>query len=149
MSSKAERIIAVFEAAKGALILVAGFGLLELLHRQARQLAEKLVQHLHLNPSNYYSHIFLDLADNINNGQLWALAVLIIAYATIRFLEAYGLWNGRRWAEWLAAASGGIYVPLEIYELISHPSWLKLLTLVLNLSIVIYMGYRLMFKRLD
>ena len=149
MTSKTERIIAVFEAAKGALVLVAGFGLLELLHRQARQLAEKLVQHLHLNPSNHYSHIFLDLADNINNAQLWALAALIVAYATIRFFEAYGLWNGRRWAEWLAAASGGIYVPLETYELISSPSWLKLVTLVLNLGIVIYMGYRLMFKRFD
>ncbi|MCZ7627423.1 MAG: DUF2127 domain-containing protein [Candidatus Methylomirabilis sp.] len=39
-------------------------------------------------------------------------------YASVRFVEAYGLWLERRWAEWFAAVSGGIYIPFEIYELL-------------------------------
>ena len=40
-----------------------------------------------------------------------------LTYSAIRFTEAYGLWRERRWAEWLSAVSGAIYLPFEIYEL--------------------------------
>lgn len=147
--TQGERIIAVFEAIKGLLVLLAGFGLLRVLHRPARQIAEELIQHLHLNAAKHYPHIFMDLARNITNTQLWLLAMLAFAYAAIRLMEAYGLWYGRRWAEWLAVASGSIYIPLEIYELVSGTSWIKLLTLVLNVSIVLYIGYRLRANQLQ
>lgn len=38
----------------------------------------------------------------------------------MRFVEAYGLWRERRWANWLAAISEGIYLPVEIYELFAR-----------------------------
>ena len=63
----------------------------------------------------------------------------MLVYAAIRFAEAYGLWFERRWAEWLAALSGAIYVPVEIYELTRGVSWIKLTALLLNAAIVIYM----------
>jgi uncharacterized membrane protein (DUF2068 family) len=53
--------------------------------------------------------------------------------------EAYGLWRERRWAEWLAATSGAIYVPFEIYELTRGVSPIKLAMLALNVAIVLYM----------
>ena len=62
-----------------------------------------------------------------------------MVYALIRFAEAYGLWLGRRWAEWLAALSGAIYVPVEIYEITRSVTWIKLTALTLNALIVIYM----------
>ncbi len=63
----------------------------------------------------------------------------MLVYATVRFAEAYGLWFGRRWAEWLAALSGGIYVPVEIYELTRGVSWIKVAALLLNAAIVVYL----------
>jgi uncharacterized membrane protein (DUF2068 family) len=50
--------------------------------------------------------------------------------------EAYGLWSEKRWAEWLAAISGGIYVPFELYESYSKATWLSLTTLLANVLIV-------------
>lgn len=147
-SNKGVRLVAVFEAVKGLLVLIAGFGLLSTLHRQAQQVAEEIITHLHLNAAKHYPHIFIDLASNITNRQLWLLAILAFAYAAIRLLEAYGLWQDRRWAEWLAVASGCIYVPIEVYELISGVSLLKMLTLIVNVSIVFYIGYRLRAKQL-
>jgi uncharacterized membrane protein (DUF2068 family) len=61
----------------------------------------------------------------------------------IRFAEAYGLWFKRRWGEWIAALSGGIYVPFEIYELWRGFSAIKLAALVLNVLVVAYMIYLL------
>ena len=58
------------------------------------------------------------------------------AYGLVRFCEAYGLWNERRWAQWLAAGSAGIYVPFELYELFHHPNWISVGALLVNLLIV-------------
>jgi uncharacterized membrane protein (DUF2068 family) len=41
-----------------------------------------------------------------------------LLYAALRFAEAFGRWRGRRWAQWLGAASGAIYVPFEVVELL-------------------------------
>ncbi|GAA5785290.1 DUF2127 domain-containing protein [Chitiniphilus shinanonensis] len=134
------RGVALFEAAKGALVLLAGGGLLALIHWQAQALAEHLVRHLHLNPASRYPRIFLDAAAQATNARLWALAALAAGYAALRFTEAWGLWQRRRWAEWLAALSGGIYLPLELYGLWRHPGWLELALMLLNAAIVGYMA---------
>ncbi len=126
------RVVAVFEAAKGMLVLLAGFGLHALLQHDAQRFVEELVGRLHLNPAKGYPQVFLGLLENLSDTQLWALAALAVAYATLRFFEAYGLWRGRRWAEWIAALSGGIYVPVELYELARHVTWIKIGALILN-----------------
>lgn len=142
-ASRTLRGIAIFEAAKGLLVLLGGIGLFELVHRDVQQIAEQLIAHTHLNPANGYPRIFLDLASKITDGKLFALALLALAYALIRLAEAYGLWFERRWAQWLGAVSGGIYVPIEIYELFRHSSAIKFIVLVANLAIVVFLGWRL------
>ena len=96
------RAIALFEAAKGLLVLVAGLGLLSLVHRDVAALAERLVHFSHLNPASKYPHIFIDAAAGVTDVKLWMLAGGAGAYAVVRLVEAYGLWMGRAWAEWLA-----------------------------------------------
>ena len=52
------------------------------------------------------------------------LTVLTIAtvYSSLRFIESYGLWRQRVWAEWLAIISGAMYLPLELYKLVRRPN---------------------------
>jgi uncharacterized membrane protein (DUF2068 family) len=135
------RAIAILEATKGLLVVVAGFALLATFHAGAQQVAEELVRHLHLNPAKTTPRVFIQLIDDVFNQQLWLLAALAGVYSAARFIEAYGLWRGRRWAEWFAVASGGLYVPFEIYELFRGVSGLKLATLFVNLVIVAYMAF--------
>ena len=135
------RAIAVLEATKGLLVVVAGFALLATFHTGAQQVAEELVRHLHLNPAKTTPRVFIQLIDDLFNQQLWLLAAFAGVYSAARFVEAYGLWRGRRWAEWFAVASGGFYVPFEIYELFRGVSGLKLATLFVNLIIVAYMAF--------
>jgi len=130
------RAVSVFEAAKGIVVLLAGFGALSLIHHHAQRVAEQLVGHLHLNPAKHYPRIFLDTAAHVTDARLWLLASLAAAYALVRFVEAYGLWRGRRWAEWFAAVSGSIYIPFEIYELSKGVTFVALSALVANLLIV-------------
>ena len=116
---------------------------MRLVHRDVAHAAEALVGRLHLDAAKKYPRIFLDLAANATDLQLWGLAGLAMAYALLRFAEAYGLWFQRRWAQWIAAVSGGIYVPVEIYELARSITWIKVAALLLNTAVVGYMCYTL------
>ena len=75
------------------------------------------------------------------------MAAFAMTYSALRFLEAYGLWYARSWAEWLAVASGMIYLPFEIYELSAGVTAIKLMTFTLNTLVVLYMGHVLWISR--
>ena len=138
------RIVSLFEAAKGLLVLLTGFRLLAYIHKDLHLAAERLVRHFHLNPASRYPQIFLDLADRVTDGQLWIMALSALLYAGARFVEAYGLWHERQWAEWFGLLTGGVYVPLELFEMARGVTWPKSVILIVNagvagyLSIVVY-----------
>src|SRR5882762_7238896 len=108
-------LIAIFEALKGLIVLAAGFGLLHFIHRDLQATAEELVRHSHLNPAHHYPRIFIEAASRTSPARMRFLAGMAFLYSTIRFVEAWGLWNLKAWAEWFAILSGSIYVPIELF----------------------------------
>jgi len=137
------RVIALYEAAKGVVVLLAGSGLLLLVHRDVQGLAEQLVAHLHLDPAKRIPRIFLHAMTSATPDRLRWLAVGAGVYSVARLAEAYGLWQGRRWAEWLGAVTAAIYMPFEADALIRHPGAEPLVALALNLAIVLYLAREL------
>lgn len=136
----AVRLIAMLEAGKGGLVLLAGGGLLELVHRDLQRSAEAIVRHFHLNPASHYPKIFIDSLRQFDSADLWLLAAAALAYASLRLVEAWGLWRQRRWAEWLGALSGAIYLPIEIFELMHGVSGVKLGIFAVNLLCVLLLA---------
>ena len=128
--------VAVFEAAKGTLVLLAGFGVLSLVHHDVRAVAAALVGRFHLNPAHRFASIFLEAASHVTDTNLWLVALAGFLYAELRLVEAYGLWFGRTWAEWLAVVSGGLFLPWEVYELAVKFTWVRSCTLIVNLLVV-------------
>ncbi len=135
------RAVALFEAAKGGVVIIAGIGLLALIHRDVQRVAEEVVRHLHLNPAKRFPRIFLDAAAAATDARLWALALAAVAYALVRFVEAVGLWRQRAWAEWFGILSGSIYLPVELYELTVSVTPVKLIILAVNLFIVGWLSW--------
>ena len=133
----------MIEAAKGVLVLLVGVGSFSLIHKDIQNFAEELISHMHLDPASGNPRIFIELAGELTNGRLLLLATGAIIYASVRFIEAYGLWYQRRWAEWFAALSCSVYIPLELFEIYKHVSWLSVAVLLLNSAIVAFMGYSL------
>jgi uncharacterized membrane protein (DUF2068 family) len=137
------RAVALFEAGKGLAVLVAGSGILLLVHRDVQAIAERLVAHLHLNPASRYPRIFLHVVTEATPGRLRLLALGALAYAILRFFEAWGLWFNRRWAEWMGVITGLVYVPIEARALIRRPGLEPAVFLALNLVIVLFLASRL------
>ena len=135
------RTVALFEATKGALVLVAGCGLLALVHHDAQNVAEEVVQRFHLNLAHHRPRILIDAATHLDDARLRWLALAALLYSAVRFVEAYGLWRMRTWAEWFAIGSGGIYLPVEVYELLDRPTVVKAVVLLFNAGMVAYLAY--------
>ncbi len=130
------RLVALFEAAKGAVVILAGLGLLTLIHHNVQHVAEEVVRHLHFNPASRVPQIFTEASARATDARLWVLAITAIFYSLVRFVEAYGLWRRQSWAEWLGILSGGIYLPLELYELGVKVTPVKVVLFLINLLIV-------------
>jgi len=139
--AKGVRIVALFEGAKGLLVLLVGFGLLDLVHKDLHLAAEQIVRHLHMNPARHYPMIFIDAFDRLTDSQLWAIALSALAYSAVRFVEAVGLWLQRQWAEWFGLLSGGIYIPVELIELMRKVTWPRVVVLIVNSGVVGYLAY--------
>lgn len=138
---KGVRTVATIEFTKGALVVLAGLGIFTMRHRDIWGVAESFLEFVHANPYHHFVGVFISLVYRVHDVRLWKIALVAGIYAILRFVEAYGLWYTLPWAEWLAFASGSIYVPFEIADLIRHPTRFALLVLVINLLIVLYMLY--------
>jgi uncharacterized membrane protein (DUF2068 family) len=137
------RVVASFEFIKGAFVLLIGLCALLLVHKDAWVIAESLLALLHINTDRHSAQLFLDFADRITDARLWAAAQLAFAYSVLRFVEAYGLWKQRTWAEWVAFVSGTLLLPLEIRGLMRGITMLRSVVFVGNLAIVFYMLFLL------
>lgn len=134
------RAIATLEAAKGIgviLLLLILFGI----HRHAEDLTESLLYHLHIDPDRRAAQAVLHAADRLTDMRLWTITAAALSYATVRFVESWGLWHRRVWAEWFALLSGALYLPWEVLKVAERASWMHVTILVINVAIILYMLY--------
>jgi uncharacterized membrane protein (DUF2068 family) len=144
---KGIRTVALFEAFKGLIVLIAGFAILRIVHQDLQVIADQIVKHLHMNPARHYPRIFLDAVAGLSDARIRNLAAFAFFYSVVRFVEAYGLWHLKTWAEWFAILSGGIYIPIELIGIIRHATVIKGSIFALNLFIVLYLIYVRIFIR--
>lgn len=143
------RTIAAFEALKGAVALLAGVGVLGLLHRDLHAMAAALIGHVGLSPGAHYPALLLGGIDRwAGNGHWQWLTAAATGYAALRLAEAWGLWRDRAWGEWLGALSGGLYIPFELWHWAHRPTWLAGAVVLFNAAVVAYLGWQLRARRL-
>jgi uncharacterized membrane protein (DUF2068 family) len=138
------RTVAALELSKGMIVLLAACGVLLLVHREDPwDIADGLLKLLHISPDHHFAQVFLNWADSLTETKVFAVAGVAVAYSVLRFVEAYGLWYARAWAEWIALVSGMLYLPFEIYKLIHRPSPFHVWVFLINVAVVLYMVYEL------
>jgi uncharacterized membrane protein (DUF2068 family) len=125
--------IAIFEAIKGLLALIAASGLEILGPAPLQRWLHELTNSFQLDPHDGA----IEWASRaINPDSVHLAAAIGLAYALLRFVEAWGLWRVRTWASWLGCISAAVYLPLDLYALFKHPGWLSVTVLAVNLIVV-------------
>jgi hypothetical protein len=79
-------------------------------------------------------HVF-----DLSSRTLYAVAAAAAAYALLEGVEAVGLWFQKRWAEYLTFVATALFIPYEVYELLGTVSPFKILALVVNVAIALYL----------
>jgi uncharacterized membrane protein (DUF2068 family) len=136
---KGVRTVATFEFTKGIVVVLAGLGIFSMRHKDIWGLTESFLEFLHVNPHHHFVGVFIALVSRLSDVRLWKIALVAAVYVILRFVEAYGLWYALPWAEWLAIASGSIYIPFEVADLLRRPNWIRFLIVAVNVGIVLYM----------
>ncbi|HZQ50867.1 MAG TPA: DUF2127 domain-containing protein [Bryobacteraceae bacterium] len=134
------RAVATFEALKGLAVLLLGIALL-FVHKDAETFADSLLFHLHISIDRRFAQSFLNAASKLSDARLWTIAAATFSYCTVRFVESWGLWHRRVWAEWFALLSGALYLPLEVLKLAQRTDWERVTVLAVNIVIILYMLY--------
>jgi uncharacterized membrane protein (DUF2068 family) len=140
---KGLRSIAAVEITKGILVLVGAFALIILIRRDVdfQNIALSILNFLHIDPDRRIAERFLDAAGRASEVHARVVGLAAGFYSSIRFIEGYGLWCARIWAEWMALISGTIYLPFEIQAIIHKSTWLHWTFLITNLLILAYIAW--------
>jgi uncharacterized membrane protein (DUF2068 family) len=140
--------IAIFKLVKAATLLVIGVTAL-LLAGDSTKVAslERIAEHLKFGPNNHLVDQAISAVSGLDAKKLAELGVGTFVYAAVFLTEGTGLLLRKRWAEYLTTIVTASFVPFEIYELVKHASPIKVVGLVVNIAIVIYLLARLLAKR--
>ena len=136
---RALRIIAAYKIVKAAaLLLVAAtaFGLV----REAR--FEAFTAWIMQLPIHHGHGLLVQLVDKLfelGPHRFMAIGVVLCIYACVFLVEGWGLWREKRWAEYLTVIVTASLIPIEIWEIVRHLTWLKLLAFAVNVAIVWYL----------
>ncbi|UZK18513.1 DUF2127 domain-containing protein [Xanthomonas oryzae] len=126
-------MIALLEAVKGTLALLAATGL-ELLGPLPLQHAViTLIRRFNLDPDH---GTLPSLLKTISPDAVHLAAAAMLAYGLLHVVEAWGLWRAKAWASVLGCLSAAIYLPFDIYAIARHPGWTAWAVLAINLLVV-------------
>ena len=132
------RLIAIFKLVKSVSLIVISVGLFRLHHQDTFDRFVDWLRHLPL-ADNLLGHLVVDGVTKLGPEKFQALGLVAIGYAVIFGIEGTGLWLRKHWAEWFSVIATGSLIPFEIYELFPRFSALKLLALLVNAAIAIYL----------
>ena len=110
---------------------------------------EHWVRAMHLDPGNRHVEMLLARVSNLSPVEVTSLGLVGLFYAGLFLVEGTGLWLERRWGEWATVVITGMLIPVEIYEVVRHPTVLRVLLLVVNVVVVAYLIYRIRTTKKD
>lgn len=134
------RLIIIEKAFLGGLALALSAGLLSLVNKDMEAVAVQLATVLNLDADKRFLMLAMDYLTNARVSTLIGVSVIGFFYAGLNFVEAYGLAQRYRWAEYLTVIATGMFIPFEIYEVIDQLTLLRLGALVINVLIVVFLA---------
>ena len=134
--------IIAFKALKSALLAGLGVMLLVTRHRDPTELIVRAALMLHLPVTSHLMERALAFAANLTIHRREALAITAFGYAALLGTEGIGLHYRKPWARWFTIIATASLIPLEVYECIRELHLIRVLVLIVNILVVIYLARR-------
>lgn len=132
-------VIIAIKLVKGALFVMLAFVAYALSDNNLPTEYQHLLHYLRLNPEKrFWTQLAVQVGQLTEARVVW-VAVGTLIYSLFSLVEGIGLMFRVRWAGWLAIGESAFFIPIEVFELVHHPSWTVAGILGLNIFIVWYL----------
>jgi len=145
MASRARNLlpwIVAFKAFKSLGLCTLGITLLATRHADPVDTLFQFALAIHLPVSSRLFDNALAWATGLTVARETALGITALAYSALMGTEGIGLYLRRPWARWFTIIATGSLVPVEIYEIARALRPVRVLVLLANLAIVVYLARR-------
>ncbi len=133
--------IGVWKLLEAALFIILGVGALKLLHKDLVDVVTRFIIDLGRDPEGHFANLILDKVALIDPHRLKQISIAIFAGAALHMLEGVGLVLRKVWAEYVTLILTASFLPWEVIEIVRHVTWIKVVLLLVNLAVVIYLVF--------
>jgi uncharacterized membrane protein (DUF2068 family) len=131
--------IAALKFVNGFGLLALGIGALHFLHGDLPKEFAHWMELLRADPHNRYLLWLVQKLSNVDEHRLRQLSVGTFFYSALFLSEGIGLALAKRWAEYLTIVTTASLMPLELYEIYVHLTWPRVVVLLVNIAVVVYL----------
>jgi uncharacterized membrane protein (DUF2068 family) len=140
-------IIAGFKFLEAATLILAGLGALGLMNAGVSDVAQDWLERLALGNGQRFATAaavrVLPWFNAATPRQFAALGAGAFAYAGVFLAEGIGLWQGKKWAEYLTIVVTASLLPFEIAAVYHRLTMVRVATLVGNTVVIAYLVWEL------
>jgi uncharacterized membrane protein (DUF2068 family) len=134
------RIIGLIKLAKGGLLVAAGLELLRVGQNGVGSALAGSAMRFHVDPDGRYVRRAVQSIAGLDGHHLEVVSTGLVAYGALFLLEGTGLVLRKRWGEYVTILITGSFIPLELYEIMRHPDWIRAAVAFVNIAIVWYLA---------
>jgi uncharacterized membrane protein (DUF2068 family) len=134
--------IVAFKAFKSVTLAVLGASLLTARHTDPVDALVRTALTLHVPLTSRMFERALTSVSSLTVARQTALAVTAFAYAALMGAEGVALYLRKPWARWFTIIATSSLIPIEVYEITRELHPLRVIVLIANIAIVVYLWRR-------
>ncbi|HKB11334.1 MAG TPA: DUF2127 domain-containing protein [Vicinamibacterales bacterium] len=138
-AARALGLIIAFKAFKSATLAALGTALLVTRRADPTDLLLRAAGAVHVPVTSALMERALTAVSSLTVGRQTLLALTAFGYSALMGTEAVALHLRKPWARWFTIIATASLIPLEIYELLREVHPIRIVVLVANVAIVVYL----------
>jgi uncharacterized membrane protein (DUF2068 family) len=131
--------IGIWKLLEATLFILLGIGALKLVHADLVDVVTRFIIDLRFDTEGRFASVILDKVALIDPHRLKQISVAIFAASGLHLLEGTGLVLRKVWAEYVTLILTASFLPWELFEIIRHVTWIKIVLTLLNIAVVVYL----------
>jgi uncharacterized membrane protein (DUF2068 family) len=136
-------LIAILKIVKAVMLLAVAVGAIGLIHHDIANDLYQWIRRLNLDTQTPLLKTLPSKLESMTPGKLTLVSMGMFVYSGLFFTEGIGLFLQKRWAEYFTVVITASFIPFEIYEMVKKFGVFKLVLLLVNVAILIYLVWRL------
>lgn len=138
--------IGIWKLLEAALFILLGIGALKLLHADLVDVVTRFIIDLRFDTEGRFASLILEKVAMIDPHRLKQISIAIFAASCLHLLEGIGLVLRKVWAEYVTLILTASFLPWELFEIVRHVTWIKIVLTLLNIAVVVYLVFYVQMK---